>query len=234
MKLAKKQIFFISLLLSLSMLFAPFAQELYAESLFSKLKTKAGEFINNTVQKYTSKDFWIDKATDAITSKVISKPVKLATAALGIGIGTAIGGPVGATLGAYLGNKIGGHLCSIVGKPIVKGLINEKLNTGGKLTISSLFKVIKNLDGPSMACNVTGAVVGDIIGSAIGGIAGAAITACVGGGTILPIIGTITFAKLGSKYGQKFGNWLGQKLGERAFNNTYKAYIFSFFIRSPR
>ncbi len=223
MKLVRKQIFFISLLLSLCMFFAPLAQELYAESLFSKLKTKVGEFVNNTVEKYTSKDFWIDKTTDAITSKVIAQPVKLATAALGIAVGTAIGGPVGATLGAYLGNKIGGHLCSIVGKPIVKGLINEKINHCGKITVNTVFNVIKDLDGPSMACNVTGAVVGDIIGTAIGGIAGAAITACIGGGTILPIIGTITFAKLGSKYGQKFGNWIGQKIGERAFNNTYKA-----------
>ena len=51
MKLARKQIFFISLLLSLCMFFAPLAQELYAESLFSKLKTKVGEFVNNTVEK---------------------------------------------------------------------------------------------------------------------------------------------------------------------------------------
>ncbi len=223
MKFAKKQLFFISIILSLSMFFAPFAQELYAESLFSKLKEKASNFIENTVQKYTSRDFWVDKTASAVTDHIVSKPVKLATAALGIVIGTAVGGPVGATLGAYLGNKVGSHLCSVIGKPIVKGVINEKLDNGGKITVSSIFNVCKNLDMPSLACDTTGAIVGDILGSAIGGIVGATVTACIGGGTILPIIGTITFATLGAKYGKKLGTWLGKKIGEKFFNKSYKA-----------
>ncbi len=223
MKFAKRQLFFISIILSLSLFCLPFTQELYAESLLSKIKTKASEFISNTVEKYTSRDFWVDKASSTICSKVISKPVKLATAALGMAIGTAVGGPVGATLGAYVGNKIGTHLCDIVAKPIVKGVINEKLDNSGETTISTIFKVCKSMDGPSLACDTTGAVVGDILGSAIGGILGAAITASVGGGTILPIIGTITFATLGSKYGTKFGTWLGKKIGEKFFNKSYKA-----------
>ncbi len=223
MTFAKRQLFFISLILSLSMFFAPLAQELYAESLFSKIKTKASELFSNTVEKYTSRDFWVDKATDAITTNILAKPLKLATAALGIAVGTAVGGPVGATLGAYVGNKIGAGICSVVGKPIVKGLINEKLDNGGKLTVSSVFKVVKSLDRTSLACDTTGTVIGDIFGSAIGGIIGAAVTACVGGGTIIPIIGTITFATLGSKYGKKLGTWLGKKIGEKFFNKTYKA-----------
>ena len=223
MTFAKRQLFFISLILSLSIFFAPLAQELYAESLFSKIKTKASELISNTVEKYTSRDFWVDKATDAITTNVLAKPLKLATSALGIAVGTAIGGPVGATLGAYVGNKIGAGICSVVGKPIVKGLINEKLDNGGKLTVSSIFKVVRSLDATSLACDTTGTVIGDIFGSAIGGVIGAAITACVGGGTIIPIIGTITFATLGSKYGKKLGTWLGKKIGEKFFNKTYKA-----------
>lgn len=223
MTFAKRQLFFISLILSLSIFFAPLAQELYAESLFSKIKTKASELLSNTVEKYTSRDFWVDKATDAITTNVLAKPLKLATSALGIAVGTAIGGPVGATLGAYVGNKIGAGICSVVGKPIVKGLINEKLDNGGKLTVSSIFKVVRSLDATSLACDTTGTVIGDIFGSAIGGVIGAAITACVGGGTIIPIIGTITFATLGSKYGKKLGTWLGKKIGEKFFNKTYKA-----------
>ena len=205
------------------MFFAPLAQELYAESLLSKIKAKASEIYNKTVEKYTSRDFWVDKATDAITTNVLAKPLKLATSALGIAVGTAIGGPVGATLGAYVGNKIGAGICSVVGKPIVKGLINEKLDNGGKLTVSSIFKVVRSLDATSLACDTTGTVIGDIFGSAIGGVIGAAITACVGGGTIIPIIGTITFATLGSKYGKKLGTWLGKKIGEKFFNKTYKA-----------
>ncbi len=223
MTFAKRQLFFISLILSLCMFFAPFAEELYAESLFSKLKEKASNFIENTVQKYTSRDYWVDKTASVVTSKIVSKPVKLATAALGIAIGTAVGGPVGATLGAYVGNKVGAHLCDIIGKPIVKGVINEKLDNGGKITVRSIYNVCKNLDMPSLACDTTGAIVGDILGSAIGGIVGATVVACVGGGTILPIIGTITFATLGSKYGKKLGTWLGKKIGEKFFNKSYKA-----------
>ncbi len=223
MTFARRQIFFISIILSISMFFAPLAQELYAESLFSKLKTKAANFIENTVEKYTSRDYWVDKTASVISTKLIAKPVKLATAALGIAIGTAVGGPVGATLGAYVGNKIGSHLCDIVGTPIVKGVINEKLDNGGKITVSSIYRICKNLDMPSLACDTTGAIIGDILGSAIGGIAGAAVIACIGGGTILPIIGTITFATLGSKYGKKLGTWLGKKIGEKFFNKSYKA-----------
>ncbi len=223
MTFAKKQIFFISIILALSMFFAPFVQELYADSLFSNLKAKAKNLIEKAVDKYTDRDFWVDKAADAVTKNIVAKPFKLATAALGIAIGTAIGGPVGATLGAYLGNKIGTHTCSVIGKPIVKGLIKRKLETGEKITVSSVFKVCKSLDMPSLACNTTGMIIGDILGSAIGGIAGSALIACIGGGTILPIIGTITFATLGAKYGKKFGEWLGKKIGEKAFNNTYKA-----------
>lgn len=219
MTFAKKQIFFISLILSLSIFFAPLAQEVYAESILSKVKTKASELIT----KYTSRDFLVDKASSAIATNVIAKPVKLATSALGIAIGTAVGGPVGATLGAYIGNSIGTNLCKVVAKPIVKGIMNEQLDNGGKLTLSSIFKVCKSLDKTSLACDTTGAVIGDILGGAIGGILGAAITACVGGGTILPIVGTITFATLGSKYGKKFGTWLGKKIGEKFFNKSYKA-----------
>lgn len=223
MTFAKRQLFFISLILSLCMFFAPFAEELYAESLFSKLKEKASNFIENTVQKYTSRDYWVDKTASVVTSKIVAKPVKLATAALGIAIGTAVGGPVGATLGAYVGNKVGAHLCDIIGKPIVKGVINEKLDNGGKITVRSIYNVCKSLDMPSLACDTTGAIVGDIIGSAVGGIVGATVVACIGGGTILPIIGTITFATLGSKYGKKLGTWLGKKIGEKFFNKSYKA-----------
>ncbi len=223
MKFAKRQIFFISILLSLCMFFAPFAHELYAESVLSKLKTGISNLWENTVEKYTSRDYWVDKAASAISTKLIAKPVKLATAALGIAVGTAVGGPVGATLGAYVGSKVGTHLCSVFGTQIVKGVINEKLDNGGKITVSSIFNICKNLDTPSLACDTTGAIVGDILGSAVGGVLGAAITACVGGGTILPIIGTITFATLGAKYGKKLGTWLGKKIGEKFFNKSYKA-----------
>ncbi len=223
MKFAKKQIFFLSLLLSFCMLAAPFTEQVYAEGLFSKLKEKASNFISNTIEKYTSRDYWVDKTASAISTKIVAKPVKLATAALGMAIGTAIGGPVGATLGAYIGNKVASHACDIIATPVVKNVINDKLDNGGSITVKSIYNAAKNLDMPSLACDTTGAVVGDILGGVIGGVAGAAIMACVGGGTILPIIGTMTFATLGSKYGEKFGNWLGQKLGENAYNSTYKA-----------
>lgn len=223
MKFAKKQIFFLSLLLSLCMLAAPFTEQVYAEGLFSKLKEKATNFISNTVEKYTSRDYWVDKAASAISTKIVAKPVKLVTAALGVVVGTAIGGPVGATLGAYIGNKVASHACEIIATPVVKNVINDKLDNGGSITVKSIYNAAKNLDMPELACDTTGAVVGDILGGVIGGVAGAAIMACVGGGTILPIIGTMTFATLGSKYGEKFGNWLGQKLGENAYNSTYKA-----------
>lgn len=223
MLLSKKKTFLISLAVVLSLFFAPVAEGVYAGSLFGNLKEKASGILSANVKKYTSRDFWVDKTAETIATKVVSKPVKLAAAALGTAVGAAIGGPAGAALGAYLGNKIGGHACKIVGKPIVKGIIYEKLDNGSKITPSSLFRVCRSLDVPSLACNTTGAVIGDILGSAIGGITGAAIMACVGGATVLPIIGTITFATLGSKYGEKLGTWLGKKIGENSFNHTYKA-----------
>lgn len=223
MKFAKKQTFFLSLILILCMLSAPFAENLYAESLFTKLKNKASELVTKTVEKYTSRDFWVDKAASAISTKLIAKPVKLATAALGMAIGTAIGGPVGATVGAYLGSKVASHACDIIGTPIVKNVINDKLDNGAELSVSTIYKACKSLDMPELACNTTGSIVGDILGAAVGGIAGAAVMACVGGGTILPIIGTMTFATLGSKYGEKLGSWIGEKLGKNAYNSTYKA-----------
>lgn len=222
MKLAKKQLFFVSLLLTFCISAAPFAENLYAESLFAKIKDKATNFISTKAEKYTNRDFWVDKASDAIATKVVAKPVKLATSALGVAIGTALGGPVGATLGAYIGNKIATHTCKIIATPVVKNIINDKLDNGGKITISSIYNACKSVDMPELACDTTGSIVGDILGSALGGIAGAAIMACVGGGTILPIIGTITFATLGSKYGEKLGTWLGDKLGRNAYNSTYK------------
>ena len=218
----KKQIFLISLLLSFCMFTTAFTESLYAESLISKLKTKASDFINKQVEKYTSRDFWVDKASNTIATKLVSKPVKLATSALGMALGTAIGGPVGATVGAYVGSKIAEHACNIIAKPIVKNVINDKLDNGGSITVKSIFNACKSLDMPELASDTTGSIVGDILGTAIGGIAGAAIMACVGGGTVLPIIGTITFATLGSKYGEKLGNWIGEKLGRNAYNSTYK------------
>lgn len=219
---ARRQTFILSLLLVCSMFFAPLAQELYAESLFTKLKNKATSFISKTVEKYTSRDYLVDKASNVIAKKIVGTPVKFATAALGMAIGTAIGGPVGAALGAYLGNKIGEHTSSIVGKPIVANIINDTIDNDGTLNVKTIYNACKSVDMPSLACDTTGAIVGDIVGSALGGMLGAAITVCVGGGTILPIIGTLTFATLGSKYGEKLGNWIGQKFGENAFNNGYK------------
>lgn len=218
MNLARKRLFYISLLLTISLLLAPFVEA--AElSLFDRLKLKTQE----KTEQLQQREWWITKAASTATGFVAGKAGGAIGAGIGYLLGAAVGGPLAAGMGAMLGFRIGDIVTKTFAKAISTVVTQWKLRDGRKVDINTVVDAVKSVNKASLSADAAGAVIGDLIGGTMGAAAGIAFLAC-GGPLILPILGTISAAYLGSKIGKAIGGGIGRWIGRKLLKKGYEAY----------
>ncbi len=218
MVLVQKRLFSISLLLTICLLLAPFVEA--AElSLFDRLKLKTKE----KVEQFQQRDWWITKAASTASGFVAGKAGGAVGAALGYVIGASVGGPLAAGMGAMLGFRIGDIVAKTFGKAVGALVTQWKLNHGRKVDLSAVVDAVKTVNKASLTADAIGAVIGDLIGGTMGAAAGIAFLSC-GGPLMLPILGTISAAYIGSKVGKAIGGGIGRWIGRKVLKKGYEAY----------
>lgn len=218
MVIAQRQLGRISLLLVLCLLLAPFieAAEL---SLFEKLKQKT----QTRVEELQQRDWWITKAASTAAGFVAGKAGGALGAAVGYVLGAAVGGPVAAGMGAMLGFRIGDIVTKTFARAIGALVTQWKLHHGRKVDMGAVLDAVKTVNKASLTADAAGAVIGDLIGGTLGAAAGIAFLSC-GGPIMLPIIGTISAAYIGSKIGKAIGGGIGRWIGRKVLKKGYEAY----------
>lgn len=221
MVIAQRQLGRISLLLVLCLLLAPFieAAEL---SLFEKLKQKT----QTRVEELQQRDWWITKAASTAAGFVAGKAGGALGAAVGYVLGAAVGGPVAAGMGAMLGFRIGDIVTKTFARAIGALVTQWKLHHGRKVDMGAVLDAVKTVNKASLTADAAGAVIGDLIGGTMGAAAGIAFLSC-GGPIMLPIIGTISAAYIGSKIGKAIGGGIGRWIGRKVLKKGYEAYAAS-------
>lgn len=218
MVIAQRQLGRISLLLVLCLLLAPFieAAEL---SLFERLKQKT----QAKVEQLQQRDWWITKAASTAAGFVAGKAGGALGAAVGYVLGAAVGGPVAAGMGAMLGFRIGDIVTKTFARAISALVTQWKLHQGRKVDLGAVLDAVKTVNKASLTADAAGAVIGDLIGGTMGAAAGIAFLSC-GGPIILPILGTISAAYIGSKIGKAIGGGIGRWIGRKVLKKGYEAY----------
>ncbi|PKL47762.1 MAG: hypothetical protein CVV42_12125 [Candidatus Riflebacteria bacterium HGW-Riflebacteria-2] len=221
MRFASRQLCFLSLLLTLSLLLAPFVEA--AElSLFQRLKLKTQQ----KVEQLKDGDWWITKAASSAAGFVVGKAGGAIGAGIGYVLGAAVGGPLAAGMGAMLGFRIGDIVTKTFAKAISALVTQWKLKEGRKVDLGAVIDATRTVNKASLTADAIGAVIGDLIGGTMGAAAGIALFSC-GGPLVLPIIGTIAAATIGSKLGKSIGGSIGRWIGRKILKKGYEAYAAS-------
>jgi len=221
MRFASKQLCLISLLLTISLLLAPFvdAAEL---SLFQRLKLKTQE----KIEQIQDGNWWLTKAASSAAGFVAGKAGGAIGAGIGYVLGAAVGGPLAAGMGAMLGFRIGDIVAKTFGKAIGAVVAQWRIKDGRKVDLGAIIEATKSVNKAALTADAIGAVIGDLIGGTMGAAAGIAFLSC-GGPIVLPILGTISAAYLGSKLGKSIGGSIGRWIGRKVLNKGYEAYAAS-------
>lgn len=218
MRFASKQLCFISLLLTISLLLAPFAEA--AElSLLGRIKLKTHE----KVEQLQDSDWWLTKAASTAAGFVVGKAGGAIGAGVGYVLGAAVGGPLAAGMGAMIGFRIGDIVTKTFAKAISALVTQWKIKNGRKVDLGAVIDATKTVNKASLTADAIGAVIGDLIGGTMGAAAGIALLSC-GGPLVLPIMGTISAAYLGSKLGKSIGRSIGRWIGRKILKKGYEAY----------
>lgn len=218
MRFASRQLCFLSLLLTLSLLLAPFVEA--AElSLFQRIKLKTQQ----KIEQLKDGDWWITKAASTAAGFVVGKAGGAIGAGIGYVLGAAVGGPLAAGMGAMLGFRIGDIVTKTFAKAISALVTQWKLKNGRKIDLGAVIDATRTVNKASLTADAVGAVIGDLIGGTMGAAAGIAFFSC-GGPLVLPIVGTIAAATIGSKLGKSIGGSIGRWIGRKVLKKGYEAY----------